>query len=108
MKNGQKEDLIVPMMEALGWDDPYEVLPEDSPEYVEDSIDYLLKPNRPGASSLCVEAKPLLSIPPEYCDHEQIKKGLEQTKKRISDYFIWTNGRTWQGVRAGSPQWRNL
>jgi hypothetical protein len=98
-----KKSLIVPLMEALGWDDPFEVLPEDSPENVEDSIDYLLKPNRPGASSLCLEAKPLLSDPPQTCDHGQIKKGLEQTKARGSDYFIWTNGRTWQVFALALP-----
>jgi len=98
-----KRSLIVPLMEALGWDDPYEVLPEDSPEHVEDSIDYLLKPNQTGASSLCVEAKPLLSPPPHTRDHEQIKKGLEQTKVRGSDYFIWTNGRTWQVFALALP-----
>ena len=91
-----KKHLIVPLMEALGWDNPYEVLPEDSPVHVEDSIDYLIKPQPPDASSLCVEAKPLLSAPPRDRGHEQIKKGLEQTKARGSDYFIWTNGDTWQ------------
>lgn len=91
-----KKHLIVPLLEALGWDNPYEVLPEDSPDHVEDWIDYLLKPEPPDASSLCVEAKPLLSTPPRDRGHEQIKKGLEQTQTRGSDYFIWTNGDTWQ------------
>ena len=91
-----KKHLIVPLLEALGWDNPYEVLPEDSPDHVEDWIDYLLKPERPDASSLCVEAKPLLSTPPRDREHEQIKKGLDQTQARGSDYFIWTNGDTWQ------------
>lgn len=91
-----KGHLIVPLLEALGWDNPYEVLPEDSPTYVEDWIDYLLKPEQPDASSLCVEAKALLSPPPRDRGHEQIKKGLEQTEARGSDYFIWTNGATWQ------------
>ena len=98
-----KKSLIVPLLDALGWDDPYEVLPEDSPEHVEDSIDYLLKPSRPGASSLCLEAKSLLPPPPQTRDHEQIKKGLEQTKQRGSDYFIWTNGRIWQVFALALP-----
>ena len=91
-----KKHLIVPLMEALGWDNPYELLPEDSPSYVEDWIDYLLKPEQPDASSICVEAKSLLLPPPRDRGHEQIKKGLEQTEARGSDYFIWTNGDAWQ------------
>jgi len=98
-----KKHLIVPLLEALGWDNPYEVLPEDSPNYVEDWIDYLLKPEQPDASSLCVEAKPLLSLPPRDRGHEQIKKGLEQTEARGSDYFIWTNGDTWQLFAVKRP-----
>jgi len=57
-----KRSLIVPLMQALGWDDPYEVLPEDLPEYSEDPIDYLLKPNLPGASSICVEQNPFYRL----------------------------------------------
>jgi predicted type IV restriction endonuclease len=96
--------MIVPVLEALGWDNPYEVLPEDSPNYVEDWIDYFLKPDQPNASSLCVEAKPLLSAPPRDRGHEQIKKGLEQTEARGSDYFIWTNGDTWQLFAVKLPK----
>jgi hypothetical protein len=91
-----KKHLIVPLLEALGWNSPYEVLPEDSPVDIDDWIDYLLKPQRSDASRLCLEAKPLLSAPPRDRSHEQIKKGLEQTKARDADYFIWTNGDTWQ------------
>lgn len=91
-----KKYLIGPLLEALGWDSPFEVLLENSPDDVEDFIDYYLKPEPPDAARLCVEAKSLLSKPPQDRGHDQIKKGLEQTAARGADYFLWTNGDTWQ------------
>jgi hypothetical protein len=88
-------NLIDPLLKALGWDNLYEVIPGDSSIH-DDFIDYTLRPLPAQASSLCVEAKPLLSPPPRDRGHEEIKKGLEQTEARGSDYFIWTNGDTWQ------------
>jgi hypothetical protein len=90
-----KHNLIDPLLTALGWDNPYEVLLED-PSIHNDFMDYTLRPLPPKASSLCVEAKHLLSPPPRDRGDDQIIKGLEQTKARSSDYFVWTNGGTWQ------------
>jgi hypothetical protein len=89
-----RHNLIDPLLKELGWDDPFEVFPGD-PSVNDDWIDYTLRPSPPKAASLCVEAKPLLSSPPRDRAHEEIKKGLEQTESRASDYFIWTNGDTW-------------
>lgn len=88
-------NLIDPLLKALGWDNPYEVLAGDS-SINDDWIDYTLRPSPTNASSLCVEAKHLLSPPPRDRGDDQIIKGLEQTKTRSSDYFVWTNGDTWQ------------
>lgn len=91
-----KKYLVTPLLEVLGWDDPYEVLLEDSPSDVEDAVDYLLKPDAPDAPRLCVEAKALMTQAPQDQDKAQIKKGLEQSKRRNASYFIWTNGNVWQ------------
>jgi len=87
--------LIDPLLKALGWDDLYEVIPEDS-SIDHGWIDYTLRPSVTDASSLCVEAKKLSSQPPRDRSHEEIQKGIEQTQVRGSDYLIWTNGDTWQ------------
>lgn len=88
-------NLIDPLMRGLGWENPFEIIPGDS-SINGDWIDYTLRPSPPESSSICIEAKHLLLPPPRDRNHEQIKKGLEQTKARGSDYFAWTNGDTWQ------------
>jgi len=98
-----KKYLIIPLLEALGWGNSYEVQSEDSPGNKDASMNFLLKPEQPNAPSIFVAAKPLLTLPPRYRDHDQIKMGLEQSKAYGSDFLIWTNGDTWQLLAKKLP-----
>jgi hypothetical protein len=91
-----KRHLIIPLLKALGWDNPYEILSEDPPDNKDTSVNFLLKAEQPNTSSVFIKAKPFLTPPPQYRGDEQIKRGIEQARALGSNFFIWTNGDTWQ------------
>jgi hypothetical protein len=90
-----KDNLIRPVLEALEWDWAFEVRPESRGEGTEGSLDYMLKPKEPGLPTMGLEAKALRVSAPERREHDQITKGLKQSKERGARHFIWTNGDTW-------------
>jgi hypothetical protein len=84
--------LIVPLLEALGWDRCTDIGYESSPPEIEDRLDFILKCQ----PLIGIEAKGLDVPSPRDHNHQYIKKGLEQCKARGASYFIWTNGDCWQ------------
>lgn len=94
-----KVNFILPLLEGLGWDRLTDVNYEDSPEEVEDSLDFVLVCKPP----IGIEAKALDVKSPEDRNHPHIKKGLKQSKERGASYFIWTNGDCWQFFSLNIP-----
>lgn len=84
--------LIVPLLEALGWDRCTDIGYESSPPEIEDRLDFILKCQ----PLIGIEAKGLDVPSPRDHNHQYINKGLEQCKARGAPYFIWTNGDCWQ------------
>jgi len=86
-----KKDLIVPLLEGLGWDKGADIINEFAPPDNEGRLDLILNCQTP----VGIEIRPLHELPPQNIEHPQIKDGIRQCKSKKAPYFIWTNGDTW-------------
>jgi hypothetical protein len=84
--------LIVPILEALGWDKGIDIAYEFVPPGSGVRLDLILR----GQTPIGIEARTLYEPPPQTIEHPQIKSGLVQCKEINAPYFIWTNGNHWQ------------
>lgn len=94
-----KFNLIVPLLEGLGWSRTWDLRFENRPVETEGFLDFLIMCQPP----IGVEAKALVvNFPPDR-NHSHVKKGLKQSKERGASYFIWTNGDCWQFYSLALP-----
>ena len=87
-----KTNLIVPLLEGLGWDKTTDIICESGPLGNEGRLDLILNFQTP----VGIEIRTLDELPPKNIEHPQIKDGLRQCKAKNAPYFIWTNGDSWQ------------